>query len=76
MITPFSGWQDAKIYPSGRKDQNVVVDSDGDVIATVPKRWTEDDVKQALAIAHEAYILGFESGELNIKNQFKQLMQI
>ena len=84
MITPFSNWYDltdlqildAKVYASGREDQNVVVDSDGDIIATVPKRWTEDDVKISLRIANEAYTWGFEVGERNVKNQFKRVLGI
>jgi len=84
MITPFSNWYDltdlgildAKVYASGREDQNVVVNSDGDIIATVPKSWSEDDVKIALRLANEAYTWGFEVGERTVKNQFKLLMDI
>lgn len=84
MITPFSNWcdltdlgiLDAKVYASGREDQNVVVNSEGDIIATVPKSWSEDDVKKALQIANDAYIRGFETGERNVKNQFKRVLGI
>lgn len=89
MITPFSRWYDfqdlhfqdlqildAKGYASGRPDQNVIVTSDGDILATVPKSWTEEDIKIALRLANEAYIWGFKVGERNVKNQFKLLMDI
>jgi len=84
MRTPFSGWNDlqdlqileATVYASGREDQNVVVDSDGDIIATVPKRWTEEDIKIALRLANEAYTWGFEVGQRNVKNEFKQMLGI
>ncbi len=92
MITPFSNWYDLEDLqviddPLGVSSQdrnlnmvceNAVVDTagDGDIIARVPKRWTEEDIKIALRLANEAYIWGFEVGERNVKNQFKRLMDI
>jgi hypothetical protein len=92
MITPFSNWcdlTDLQIVDDplsvSNQDRNLnmvcekaVMDmaSEGDVIARVPKRWTEQDIKIALRLANDAYIRSFETGERNVKNQFKRVLGI
>jgi|694.fasta_scaffold91703_6 hypothetical protein len=84
MQTPFSSWPDledlqivnARDYDSGREDQSVVLDwsSEGDELARVPATWTEEDIKQALRLAHNAYHLGFRAGQKDVKYKLQSLI--